>query len=115
MPLDRMRYERFGPAGLCEVDLEGGDAVEAGERVDGARARDDRGSLGGERSHHRKADALARAGDDGDPSAELEIHHPPPRAGAASSTPSSQLSIAAATSSEPSPTMNRCGRPSNSR
>jgi voltage-gated potassium channel len=32
----------------------------------------------------------------------------------ASSTPLGQLSIAVATSSQPSPTMNRCGRPSNS-
>src|SRR3954471_1521227 len=108
-----------------EVDRDRGHPVEPVEGVGAAGAGDHEGAFTREGAHDRESDALARAGDDGDLAIESEVHGPvrPIYAEAAgvgagagaSSLPSSQLSIDAATSSHPSPTMARWGRPSSSR
>ena len=94
-----------------EVDGETADAVERLERLNRTGTGYDGRSLGREQASDGEADALAGAGDDRDLAGEREVHQLAPFS---SRTPSSQLSIAAATSSAPSPTTNRCGRPSNS-
>ena len=110
----RVLHEPAGTLGLGEVDRDGAHAVEPVERSGRPGAGHDGGALLRERPRHREPDPLARPRDDGDLPAEPEVHQLT-SAGAASSTPSSQLSTAVATPSQPSPTSEKCGRPSSSR
>ena len=66
--------EALGTGGLDQVDLDGRDAVDAVQRVNGERPGDDECALCGERSHDSGPDAFASAGDDGHPLVELEVH-----------------------------------------
>ena len=59
-----------------EVERHRGHAVDVLQGVDRARPRDHASALVGERPRDGQSDALAGAGDDGDPVGELQVHQP---------------------------------------
>jgi hypothetical protein len=108
----------LGPAGLGQVDLERADTVHAGKAsIVSAPATTSAPSSTSVRTTARPI-PFAPYSDDRGLSGQLQVDRPHPSTRYESKSSRRdllQLSIAAATSSQPSPTMNRCGRPDQDR